>query len=86
MQHASEERLREIEPLLAKLRKFAELKEKKLGVFYRKSGAFVHFHEDAAGMFGDVRTAGGWKRLAVNSAAEVKAFLKEVKKAILDKR
>jgi hypothetical protein len=83
MKHASEERLREIGPLLVRLRKFAELKEKKLGVFYRKSGAFVHFHDDAAGMFGDLRTKGGWKRLAVNSAADVKAFCKEVEQAIL---
>ena len=83
MKHASADRLKDIDSLLMRLRKFSALKEKKVGVFYRKAGAFVHFHEDAAGMFGDVRTKNGWKRLAVNTGAKVKAFLKEVEQSIL---
>ena len=33
--------------------------EKKRGVFYFKSRAFLHFHEDPKGMFADIREAGG---------------------------
>src|SRR5437867_13286128 len=37
----------EIDDLLAAARSYPELKGKKRGIFYRKSSAFLHFHEDA---------------------------------------
>ena len=55
MKHISSEKLDKLEGLLAELRKREGLKEKKRGVFYRKSKAFLHFHEDPAGLFVDVR-------------------------------
>ncbi|MDG2308468.1 MAG: hypothetical protein P8R42_28145 [Candidatus Binatia bacterium] len=55
MKHISEPRLGQLEPLLVALRKVDGLTEKKRGVFYRKSHAFLHFHEDPAGLFADVR-------------------------------
>lgn len=33
--------------------------EKTRGVFYLKSRAFLHFHEDPAGLFADLRDAQG---------------------------
>ena len=45
--------LAELSALLDEIRKREGLQERKLGIFYRKSTAFLHFHEDAAGMFAD---------------------------------
>ena len=50
MRHASAETLEEIEPLLHELRSVPGLVEKSPGVFYRKSKAFLHFHEDPTGL------------------------------------
>jgi len=47
-----------IVPLLDQLRTLPELKEKKTGVFYRKSRAFLHFHEDDGKLYADVRLSG----------------------------
>jgi hypothetical protein len=51
-------------------------------VFYRKSQAFAHFHEDRAGMFGDLREGGQWRRLDVTTSAGQQAFLAAVDKEI----
>jgi len=59
MKHASPAALDALEPLLADLRSLAGLVEKSRGVFYRKGRAFLHFHEDPKGLFGDVRDAEG---------------------------
>ena len=70
MKHAGPAALLTIEPLLIELRRLESLREPKPGTFYWKSSAFVHFHEDPAGMFADLRHADGWTRLPVNTAAE----------------
>jgi hypothetical protein len=54
MRHARPEDLDRIEPLLAQIRAFGVLKEKKRGCFYLKSKGFLHFHEDPTGMFADI--------------------------------
>lgn len=54
MRHARDQDLDRIEDLLARLRALPGLVEKKRGVFYRKSRAFLHFHEDPKGMFADI--------------------------------
>jgi hypothetical protein len=59
VKHATAAALDRLEPLLADLRELPGLKEKSRGVFYRKSSAFLHFHEDAAGLFADIRAANG---------------------------
>ena len=55
MKHATGEVLKSINDLLTQLRKLETLKERKVGVFYLKSNAFLHFHEDPTGIYGDVR-------------------------------
>jgi len=55
MKHAGPAALDQREPLLALLRDLPELREKSRGTFYRGSRAFLHFHEDPAGLFADVR-------------------------------
>lgn len=54
MRHARDQDLDRIEGLLAELRALPGLVERKRGVFYRKSRAFLHFHEDPKGMFADL--------------------------------
>ena len=59
MKHAGGEALDRLEPLLERLRACPGMKEKTRGVFYRAGRAFLHFHEDPAGLFADVRDAAG---------------------------
>jgi hypothetical protein len=71
MKHASSATLDALEPLLADLRTLGGLVEKSRGVFYRKGRAFLHFHEDPKGLFGDVRDAAGvdFERIDVTGEA-----------------
>lgn len=55
VKHASEQTLNSISEFLDGIRSIEGLKERKLGVFYRKSRAFLHFHEDGGKIFADVR-------------------------------
>ena len=82
MKHATPIALDALERVLAKLRQIDGLTERKRGVFYRKSSAFVHFHEDPAGFFADVRTGPVWERLPVNSAKERKALLTMIRRCL----
>ena len=59
MKHAGAAALDQLEPLIERLRALPGLKEKSRGVFYLKSRAFLHFHEDPKGLFADLRTADG---------------------------
>ncbi len=70
MKHAGPQALDALEDLLVVLRAQPGLREKTRGAFYRGSVAFLHFHEDAAGLFADVKIDGEFQRLPVNSAAE----------------
>jgi hypothetical protein len=54
MRHARDQDLDRLDDLLAQLRTLPGLVETKRGVFYRKSRAFLHFHEDPKGMFADI--------------------------------
>lgn len=76
MKHATPAALNQLEPLLADLRTLG-LIEKSRGVFYRKSRAFLHFHEDPKGLFADVRDADGrdFERFDVTEAAGRAALL-----------
>jgi hypothetical protein len=58
-----------LEPLLERLRALGVLREKSRGVFYVKSRAFLHFHEDPSGLYADIRTPDGrdFDRLKVDS-------------------
>jgi hypothetical protein len=79
MKHAGPSALDALEPLLAELRALDGLVEKKRGTFYRRSAAFLHFHEDAAGLFADLKQGDDWDRLRVSTARERKALLRRAK-------
>jgi hypothetical protein len=76
MRHARDEDLDQIDPLLGKIRALGTLIERKRGVFYAGSRAFLHFHEDRAGMFADLRDGEGFVRHRVSSAREQRDFLR----------
>ena len=59
MRHARPQDLDRLEDLLVQLRALPGLIEKTRGVFYFRSRAFLHFHEDPKGLFADLREAGG---------------------------
>ena len=75
MKHAGAEALDTLEPLLEKLRTILRttpgVVERKRGIFYRGATAFLHFHEDPAGMFADLRRGDDFERYALNTKAEV---------------
>ena len=84
MKHAGAAALDRLEPLLARLRASAALKEKARGTFYVKGRAFLHFHEDPAGLFADVRASDGtdFDRLRVETDEERAALLARVEASL----
>lgn len=75
MKHAGAAALDQLEPLIAALRALPGLTEKSRGVFYRKSKAFLHFHEDPAGLFADVRCGDDFERFDVTEEAGRQALI-----------
>ena len=78
MRHATSNALDKLEPLLVELRFVPGLVEKSRGVFYRKSRAFLHFHEDPSGLYADVRFGQDFERVRVESEAEQQALLSRI--------
>lgn len=79
MKHATEPALDRIEPLLREVRRTPGLVERKRGIWYRKSSGFLHFHEDPAGLFADLKIAGDFERFRVSTAKEQRAFLRRLR-------
>ena len=69
MRHARAAALDDLSDVLERLRALPGLRERDRGVFYLRSRAFLHFHEDPAGLFADLRTADGadWDRIDVTA-------------------
>jgi hypothetical protein len=83
MKHAGAAALDALElDVLAHVRRHPGLKERSRGVFHWKSRAFLHFHEDATGVFADLRRADGWTRMRVVTAAERSALVRAVAGAL----
>ena len=81
MKHASATALDQLEALLSRLRQLSQdkLKEKKRGIFYYKSRAFLHFHEDPTGLYADVRLNGDvFERFEVTTLAQQEAFIERL--------
>jgi hypothetical protein len=60
------------------LRALPGLVEKKRGVFYCRSKAFLHFHEDPSGLYADVKLAGDFERFRVETDAERDVLLARI--------
>ena len=76
MRHARAEALDQLDPLLQSIRAHGVLREKSRGIFYRGSKAFLHFHEDPAGLFVDIRGANpkDFDRFKVDAAGEAEVL------------
>jgi hypothetical protein len=79
MKHAGESALDRLEPLLTSLRDIPTLREKARGTFSRGSRAFVHFHEDDAGLFADVRFDDEFERIDVTTVAKQQRLVRRIR-------
>jgi hypothetical protein len=84
MKHAGADALNLLEPLLVKIRKHAQLKEKKRGLFYLKGKSFLHFHEDPEGLFADLFSDEQSWRLRVSKRAEQRTLLAKIAEVLSD--
>jgi hypothetical protein len=84
MRHASDEDLDQLEPLLDRLRDLPGLTERSRDAFYRRSRAYLHFHQNPAGFFADVRTqdAQDFARHAVTSDDQQAALFEIVQRDV----
>jgi len=70
MKHAGPDALARLADLLAAIRAYDGLREPRPGIYYRKGKAWLHFHEDKAGLFADLRVGGDWQRYRVSEPEE----------------
>jgi hypothetical protein len=83
VRHITPERLAAIEELLGKLRAVDGLVERSPGVFYRRSRAFLHFHEDGPGVYADVRLSGDdFDRRRVSTKREQQRLVGAVRRSM----
>jgi hypothetical protein len=83
MKHAGRRTLTTLGPLLRALREHPVLVEKSPGTFYVKSKAFLHFHEDPAGLFADVKEdLLTFARYRVSTRAEQIELLARIKRCL----
>jgi len=82
VKHASAVALHRLSDLLDQIRLKGGIKEKKLGIFYRKSKSFLHFHEDPAGLFADLGAGADFERYPVNRKEEWKVLLAAIDRAL----
>ena len=76
MKHAGPDTLADLRPFLEELRQCDALKEQRLGSFYFKSRGFLHFHEDPAGTFADLKLDGlSFSRYRVTTRREQRVLL-----------
>jgi hypothetical protein len=82
MKHAGADALEEIGGLLDQIRTLSWLRERRPGNFYRKSRAFLHFHEDPTGLYADVRLdpQGHFVRTRVSTKAEQEELLRDIRR------
>jgi hypothetical protein len=70
MRRAGAATLARIAALLEALRRHPALREGQAGHFFLGACEVLHFHDDPAGVFADLRLAGGFVRLPATSPAE----------------
>ena len=83
MRHAGKEALANLDAVLVALREHQVLVERTPGSFYLKSSGFAHFHEDAAGLFGDLKEDFvSFKRYRVTTRTEQRQFIARVDRCL----
>ena len=81
MKHAGPEALDALADFIAAVRARG-LTEPRPGIFYRKGKAWLHFHEDKAGLFADIRLGAEWERFRVSDAAEQANLLRLIDRSL----
>jgi hypothetical protein len=80
VRHITATRLGDLQPLLVQMRELDGLVERTPGVFYRRSRAFLHFHEHGDDIYADVRLSGDeFDRVKVTTASEQRRFVTRVR-------
>jgi hypothetical protein len=82
VKHASAMALLRLSELLQQVRLKEGIREKKLGIFYKKSRPFLHFHEDPGGLFADLRAGADFDRYPLNTKEEWRALLAAIDRAL----
>lgn len=83
MKHAGPRTLAELEPLLSKIRRHSALVERTPGCFYRKSKAYLHFHEDPSGTFADIKlAASGFTRVGATTPEDQARLLSLIERSL----
>jgi len=78
MKHAGSESLQNVSELLQQIRLKEGIRERKIGIFYRKSKSFLHFHEDPKGIFADLSVGSDFDRYPVNTRTEWNTLLSAI--------
>jgi hypothetical protein len=68
--------------LLDQIRVKEGIKEKRFGIFHRRSKSFLHFHEDPGGLFADLSVGADFDRYPVNTKEEWKVLLTAIDRAL----
>ena len=84
MRHASPATLDALEPLLAEIRQVEGIVERKRGIWYHRSRAFLHFHEDPAGLLRGLEDRRRLRALPRRDGRERRALLARVRRAVRD--
>ena len=82
MKHAGSAALDGIEDLLDTLRQMGRMTERRRGIFYWRSAACLHFHEDSTEIFADLKCDGEWIRLPVATASDRRALVAKVRSTL----
>ncbi|MDP9043575.1 MAG: hypothetical protein M3O01_02095 [Pseudomonadota bacterium] len=84
MAHADDATLTRLLPLLRQLREIKALREQKPGIFYLKSNAFVHFHDQDGAVFADLKksSGSGFDRYPVDTPAQQRKFVDDTKRRV----
>jgi hypothetical protein len=82
MKHAGSESLQNVSELLQQIRLKEGIRERKIGIFYRKSKSFLHFHEDSKGIFADLSVGSDFDRYPVNTLTEWNTLLSAIDRVL----
>ena len=84
MGHTKPENLADLALELDAIRDLEGIKRRSAGVFYYRSSAFLHFHDQDGRRWADVKTPRGYKEIAIGFGADIasrRRFLKAVRDA-----
>jgi hypothetical protein len=83
VRHPRDGELDALAPVLEQLRAVDGLVERKPGVFYRRSKAFLHFHIDGDDFYADTRLDGAtFARMKVTTKTEQRALVAAVRRVV----